>query len=124
MSTVGVRIEELAKKQGLPPAAALAALFGVSYETLRKWRGGETAPNRNRAAKISEVLGVPPEVFLHGVSAEATGTAPELSLTTDEHRLLRAYRNVLKGDRTRVLDGLERRAEEIQEIARTIRIES
>lgn len=46
---------------------ALAEAFGVTYETLRKWVEGESAPSRNRAADLAELLGVRPESFMHGV---------------------------------------------------------
>lgn len=65
--TVGERIEQLAQAKGLPAGAALAALFGVQYETLRKWRMGTAAPNRARQLVVSQVLGVAPAVFMHGV---------------------------------------------------------
>lgn len=110
--TVGQRIERLALEKQLPAGAKLAALFGVSYETLRKWRDGDTSPNRNRQLRIAEVLGVAPEVFMHGVAGSQAGEP----LKPDEARLLRAYRQVLKADKAAALKQLEDRAREIEEL--------
>lgn len=84
--TVGQRIEELAAAKGLPSGKALAKLFGTTYETMRKWRAGETAPNRARQLTISKVLEAPPEAFMHGVEAQAG--ADDLRL----QRLVKNYR--------------------------------
>ena len=65
-TTVGQRIEALAAEKGLPSGKALAALFGVSYETLRKWRSGDAAPNRSRQLVVAKVLGCKPEAFMFG----------------------------------------------------------
>ena len=110
--SIGARIERLAQEKQLPSGAKLAALFGVSYETLRKWRDGDTSPNRNRQQRIAEVLGVAPEVFMHGVAGGQAGEP----LKPDEARLLRAYRQVLKADKAAVLKQLEGRAREIEEL--------
>lgn len=110
--TVGARIERIAQEKQLPSGSQLAALFGVSYETLRKWREGGTSPNRNRQLRIAEVLGVAPEVFMHGVAGAQAGEP----LKADEARLLRAYRQVLKADKAAVLKQLEDRAREIEEL--------
>lgn len=110
--TAGARIERIAQDKQLPSGAKLAALFGVSYETLRKWRDGDTSPNRNRQLRISEVLGVAPEVFMHGAAGGQAGEP----LKPDEARLLRAYRQVLKADKAAALKELEDRAREIEEL--------
>lgn len=70
METVGKRIEAIASGKGLPAGQPLAELFGVSYETLRKWRTGAAAPNRERQKKVAAVLGVQPEEFMHGAAKE------------------------------------------------------
>jgi transcriptional regulator with XRE-family HTH domain len=64
--TVGVRIESIAAKNGLPGGVQLAKLLGVTYESLRKWREGESAPNRKRQQVVAKVLGVQPEEFMYG----------------------------------------------------------
>jgi len=64
--TVGSRIEAIALQKGLPSGKRLADLLGVSYETLRKWREDQAAPNRSRQAVIAERLGVAPEAFMFG----------------------------------------------------------
>lgn len=116
--TVGARIESLAATKKLPKNAELARLIGVSYETLRRWRAGEAAPNRKRQDRIAELLGVAHEVFMHG-SAGANAGEP---LRSDEARLLRAYRTVLKEDKIDMLKSAEARAREIEEL--TMRIEA
>ncbi len=110
--TVGARIERIAHAKNLPGGAALAAMFGVTYETLRKWRDGTTSPNRARQNRIAEVMGVAPAVFMHGADGGQSGEP----LLADEARLLRAYRRVLKADRAQVLQQLENRAREIEEL--------
>ncbi len=118
--TVGIRIEALAKQKGLPQGAALAAHFGVSYETLRKWREGESAPNRSRQQLIAEKLGVAPEAFMFGSGAGGDGAA---RLSEKERSLLQAFRRVLKVDRERALSALEARAAEVDEIVRQVTAE-
>lgn len=110
--TVGARIERIAHAKNLPGGAALAAMFGVSYETLRKWRDGSTSPNRTRQKRVAEVLGVAPAVFMHGAEGGQAGEP----LLADEARLLRAYRRVLNADRGQALQQLENRAREIEEL--------
>lgn len=110
--TVGARIERIAQEKQLPSGAKLAKLFGVTYETLRKWREGGTGPNRNRQVRVSEVLGVAPAVFMHGAAGAQAGEP----LKADEARLLRAYRQVLKADKAAALKQLEDRAREIEEL--------
>ncbi len=75
--TVGERIEEIAAAKGLPAAAALAELLGVRYESLRKWRTGDAAPNRSRQKVIAKVLGVPEAAFMHGVDAAKAAPAAD-----------------------------------------------
>lgn len=116
--TVGDRIERLAKAKGLPVGGALAADLGVSYETLRRWKAGETAPNRNRAARIAEYLGCAPETFMHGVS----DTAPN-KLPPEEARLVEAFRTLLRDDKAELLAEVERRAKVVAEIEERFRAE-
>ena len=68
METIGRRIQRIAAEKGLPGGKALAERFGVTYETLRAWTadGGKIAPNRSRAQKVADVLGVPVEVVMYG----------------------------------------------------------
>ena len=116
--TVGDRIERLAKAKGLPAGSALAADLGVSYETLRRWKAGDTAPNRNRAVRIAEYLGCAPEAFMHGVTDAAPGQLPD-----DEARLVEAFRQLLRDDRAELLAEVERRAKVVAEIEERIRAE-
>lgn len=68
--TVGQRLVRIAvTKESLPTSKKeLAASFGVSYETLRKWEKGLTAPTRSRADALAVLLQVPAESFMHGIS--------------------------------------------------------
>jgi transcriptional regulator with XRE-family HTH domain len=78
--TVGDRIVRIAAAnislQGLN-RRKLADALGVTYETLRKWMAGTNAPNRSRAEGIANVLGVPPETFMHGVEYGVTNGTPD-----------------------------------------------
>ena len=118
-TTVGLRIEEIARSKGLPTGAALAAKLGVSYETLRRWRADGLAPNRARQRIIADYLGVDAAVFMFGSDGSTAGEP----LTKDEARLLRAYRKLLTKDRAELLAQAERRAHEIDEIEARVRAE-
>lgn len=68
--TVGTRILRIAAAHSilrLQTRKELAATFGVTYETLRKWIAGEAAPSRKRAESIAARMGVRAETFMHGV---------------------------------------------------------
>lgn len=102
--TVGSRIKALALQQALrenrepPKAQALASALGVSYESLRKWSAGKTAPNRARAEKIAAYLGCPIESFMLGVRFDEDDDAPEQPQTDpDEAELLAAFRSIPPG---------------------------
>jgi hypothetical protein len=58
----------------------------VSYETLRKWREGATAPNRKAQLVIAEYLQVDPAVFMHGAPDESLPIA-ELDIASVLSRL-------------------------------------
>lgn len=74
MSTVGKRIRALAVAKGLGYGKEFASTLGVTYETLRKWDAGHSAPNRSRQAKLSAMLGVPAAEFMFD-SSPIGGTA-------------------------------------------------
>lgn len=69
--TVGVRIEALARANGYASIKDFVNAVGVSYETFRKWKAGDAAPNRARQQKLSELLGCDASVFMHGVDPVA-----------------------------------------------------
>lgn len=115
--TVGQRIERLAKEKGLPTGAVLAERCGVSYESFRKWKAGDAAPNRRRQEVIAQVLGVEPAAFMFGADGGTSGEP----LQSDEARLLRAFRVVLTEDRADFLRQLERRAREVSELEMRLR---
>ncbi len=117
VETIGHRIERLASQKKLPTGAALAKLFGVSYESFRKWKAGEAAPNRRRQEVIAAALGVDPAAFMFGADGAASGEP----LQSDEARLLRAFRVVLTEDRSDFLRQLERRAREVSELEMRLR---
>jgi transcriptional regulator with XRE-family HTH domain len=98
------RIKERRLALGLNSHKALAALVGVSWQTVQLWeKEGGTAPNRNRIEMVAQVLGVTPGWLQNGgqdatpkkqVSAPET-LADALKLTTEtskELRLLTIYR--------------------------------
>jgi transcriptional regulator with XRE-family HTH domain len=81
--TVGYRVIRLAAAAGFPAdRRALCRSLGITYETLRKWMRGTTAPNRNRAIGLSQQLGVPVEVIMHGVGAGDVGLSARGSKPT------------------------------------------
>jgi transcriptional regulator with XRE-family HTH domain len=62
--TVGERVLRIAKaKKGWGPTE-LASQLGVSYETVRKWERGQTAPNRSRQAQLAKLLGTRVDVIM------------------------------------------------------------
>jgi transcriptional regulator with XRE-family HTH domain len=74
--TVGERLLEAAERKGWS-ADQFAKLVGVSYETVRKWRTGATAPNRNRAIKVAEVLGTSVNWVMYGEGQQMTTTSSD-----------------------------------------------
>jgi len=92
--TIGTRIEAIAAAKGIPGGAQLAKRFGVSYETLRKWREGETAPNRAKQAVVSRELGVPVGAFMFGAPHEH-GVAHPMSPDTSNLPLLLSWEDVV-----------------------------
>lgn len=67
--TVGTRIQRIAKDQGKPSGKHLANDLGVTFESLRLWTAGTTAPSRKRAQAIADYLGVSVEVVMFGAEA-------------------------------------------------------
>lgn len=119
METVGNRIEALARAKGLPTGKALAKMLGVSYEALRKWKSGDIVPSRARQQVIADALGVSAATFMHGASGAVSGEP----LAPEEARLLRAWRVLLREDRTAVLRQVEQRARELEELSIRLRME-
>lgn len=83
--TIGARIQRLAsatgKPAGKPAGKHLAKALGVSFEALRQWTKGITAPSRQRAESIAAYLGVPVEVVMHG--APPPPRQPDAEALTD-----------------------------------------
>ena len=120
MDTVGQRIEAIAATKGLPSGAALAKQIGITYETLRKWRSGATAPNRNRLKKVLEVLGVEPIQLLF--AKPGTGVSNPLESHSDqEDRLLLAFRTLPARERSEYLQQIEDKAEFVNELISRLR---
>lgn len=79
--TVGERIKRLAEQphRNIPERGKhLAARLGVSFETLRQWTVGTSAPNRNRADGVAKVLGCTVEHLMHGTGPDGP-PMPQLS---------------------------------------------
>ncbi len=118
--TIGARIARIAKeRKGWAPAEFAAAL-GVSYESVRKWITGETAPNRNRLAKVGALLGVAPEELLLGVVATPAlvrGTSLATSKMVELIARLAALPVRTRRTALSILHGLVEAPEEAQEIA-------
>src|SRR5690606_33340852 len=89
MSTIHTRIREARQAKGLS-TERLAALVGVSYQTIQQWENGKTAPKRQRLAKVADALGVTVE-FL------SLGTAPDENPDHAPIRLVDAKASAGKG---------------------------
>jgi transcriptional regulator with XRE-family HTH domain len=64
--TVGERVQRIARERGLPSGEALAEALGVTYEAMRQWTRGPTAPSRKRAQVVADYLKVSVETVMHG----------------------------------------------------------
>ena len=68
------RIKERRLELGLSSHSALAALVGVSWQTVQLWeKEGGTAPNRSRLPVVAKALGVSPEWLLSGDKPHSQG---------------------------------------------------
>lgn len=123
METIGQRIEAIASECGLPSNSALAQHLGITYETLRKWRSGSSAPNRSRLKKISELLGVDPARLMFGIEREA-GAKPEDELSEEESRVLAAFRTLPTRERMDFLAQIEEKAAVVTELLIRLRQQS
>lgn len=86
MKTIGERLRDEAARLKGWSTEQTAKEFGVSYETLRKWIKGETAPKRSRAKVIGDLLGRSPEWVMFGLDPmedAAGGVAPTGRLITE-----------------------------------------
>lgn len=89
MSTIHTRIKEARQAKSLS-MEQLAALVGVSYQTIQQWENGKTAPKRQRLAKVADALGVTVE-FL------SLGTTPDENPDHAPIRLVDAKASAGKG---------------------------
>lgn len=64
--TVGERIQRIARERKLASGEALAEALGVTYEAMRQWTRGPTAPSRKRAQIVADYLRVSVETVMHG----------------------------------------------------------
>lgn len=76
--TIGQRILRLAERQPDLPRErkALAERFGVTYETLRKWVNGSTAPTRKHIDKLVVLLHTTASEITHGIQPEGPAGIP------------------------------------------------
>ena len=93
--TVGERIQRIARERGLPSGEALAEALGVTYEAMRQWTRGPTAPSRKLAQIVADYLKVSVETVMHGApvirqpDAEALADAFEALPVDSEMALTR-----------------------------------
>lgn len=57
MKTIHQKIKQLRIDKGLS-MEELAAIIGVTWQTVQQWENGKTAPSRKRLEKVAEALGV------------------------------------------------------------------
>jgi len=88
----------------------LGALFGVTSQAVSKWLNAEAMPRSSRAPEVAETLGVTRIWLMDGElpmrsiklnigeqpGISATGKGRELSISSDEYKILRNYRNLPK----------------------------
>lgn len=99
----------------------LAGELGVSYETLRKWVIGSTAPNRQRTAEVARLLDVSVEFVTYGSTEPASGhTAVDpVEITESEWAHLENLRLAPPAEKER----LKQEAAAVSEMARQMRRE-
>jgi transcriptional regulator with XRE-family HTH domain len=88
--TVGARVQRLAtaRKLGGGTIRGIAAALGVSYETLRKWTRGLTAPHRETAERLGKLLRVSAEVVMYGGDLDQLGGHPDADDIADAFKSL------------------------------------
>lgn len=86
--TIGERLMKCAKAEKGWTKETLAANLEVSPETVRRWRAGETAPNRKRVEKIAEVLQKSKHWILFGIEEPQQPPPPK---TRDRADLVADY---------------------------------
>ncbi len=85
--SIGARITSLRQQAGITQGA-LAKALGVSRVTVTFWETDRNTPPSQELLRIAEILGVPVEVFLHGM----VSISLQQTLTVDEAALLDMYR--------------------------------
>lgn len=129
MESVGDRLERRARElfPECTTAEAVAARLGVSYETLRKWKSGETGPKRTRVEQLARDLKTTSEWITHGIDdardEPALAAQDQAPLNEEEVRLLDAFRKLLSEDRTNLLREVEAKARMIDELSERLLIE-
>lgn len=122
--TIGARVERLAKEKKGWTLAQLAAALSVSYETLRKWVKGDTAPNRRRVEHLSKLLESSPDYIVFGVGGGATivqvkttsKAAGVVEITETDWGHLLAYKDMSEEDIAFIAAETQRRHEAYKRI--------
>lgn len=95
----GERIRRLREEEGYT-RAELAEKIGISETALSKWEGDKQEPTKN-LFELTEALEVSKDYILNGKEPEN----PDLTVTSNEYRLIKKFR-ALPGARQRLVSML------------------
>ena len=85
--TIGERIKELRKQQGMTQSD-LAKKLGIPYQSIGQWERGIRTPKFNTISRIIDALGVPASAFLEGyVSFEEISEEMDMPLEVVQETL-------------------------------------
>ncbi|MEW8059442.1 MAG: helix-turn-helix domain-containing protein [Candidatus Thiodiazotropha endolucinida] len=113
-----VRFRKALKELGFSPnqQSELQELFGVSGQAVRKWAEGQSLPTASRMPHVANVLGVrrawlqdgeppmrPTVGLVKGISNTYT-SEEELSISGEEMKLLRLFRDLTQKERKAVVE--------------------
>jgi transcriptional regulator with XRE-family HTH domain len=89
---IGAKLKELRKSMGVSQEA-FAEVLGVTFQQVQRYEKGTNKLNVENIQVVAHALGVPVSAFL----PDEGGSFPDksyLSLSTDEMRLVRLYRQI------------------------------
>lgn len=70
MGIVAVLLDKAQERRSIPSDNALREVFGVTRQTVSKWRLGEAYPSQDHIAQLAEMAGENPAAWLVAVQAE------------------------------------------------------